>query len=43
MVKEIKRKNTRTLELRSLNADHRDRTLPMVEVLWIARVMWASQ
>jgi phage repressor protein C with HTH and peptisase S24 domain len=43
MVKEIKRKNTRTLELRSLNSDHRDRTLPMVEVLWIARVMWASQ
>jgi len=43
MVKELKRKNSKNVELKSLNAEHRDRTLPMSEVLWIARVMWASQ
>jgi phage repressor protein C with HTH and peptisase S24 domain len=43
MVKELKRKTNRAIELQSLNADHRDRTLPMKEVLWIARIVWASQ
>ena len=43
MVKELKRKNSKNVELKSLNAEHRDRTLPMSEVLWIARIVWASQ
>src|SRR6185312_8738022 len=43
MVKELKRKNTKHVELKSLNAEHRDRTLSMSDVLWIARIMWASQ
>ena len=43
MVKELRRKNTKSVELKSLNAEHRDRTLPMADVLWIARIMWASQ
>jgi phage repressor protein C with HTH and peptisase S24 domain len=43
MVKELKRKNTKHVELKSLNAEHRDRTLSMADVLWIARIMWASQ
>ena len=43
MVKELKRKNAKSLELKSLNAEHRDRTLPMVDVLWVARIVWASQ
>ena len=43
MVKELKRKTTRSVELKSLNAEHRDRTLPMSEIQWIARVVWASQ
>jgi phage repressor protein C with HTH and peptisase S24 domain len=43
LVKELRRKTTRTVELKSLNADHADRTLPMSEVLWIARIVWASQ
>jgi phage repressor protein C with HTH and peptisase S24 domain len=43
MVKELKRKNAKAVELKSLNAEHRDRTLPMSDVLWIARIMWASQ
>ncbi len=43
MVKELKRKTSKSLELKSLNAEHRDRTLPMSDVVWIARILWASQ
>ena len=43
MVKELKRKNSKSMELKSLNAEHRDRTLPMADVLWVARIVWASQ
>lgn len=43
MVKELKRKTSKTLELVSLNREHADRTLPMSDVLWIARIVWASQ
>ncbi len=43
MVKELKRKNSKSVELKSLNAEYRDRTLPMSEISWIARIMWASQ
>ena len=43
MVKELKRKNAKSLELKSLNAEHRDRTLSMADVLWVARIVWASQ
>ena len=43
MVKELKRKNAKSVELKSLNAEHRDRTLPMSDVVWVARIVWASQ
>ena len=43
MVKELRRKTTKSIELRSLNSEHRDRTLAMSNVLWVARIMWASQ
>jgi phage repressor protein C with HTH and peptisase S24 domain len=43
LVKELRRKNAKSIELKSLNAEHRDRTVPMSDVLWIARIMWASQ
>ena len=43
MVKELKRKTTKSIELKSLNAEHRDRTLQMSDVVWIARIVWASQ
>ena len=43
MVKELKRKTAKSLELKSLNTEHRDRTLPMSDVLWVARIVWASQ
>jgi len=41
--KELKRKTTKTLELKSLNPAHEDRTLPMDQVVWVARILWASQ
>jgi phage repressor protein C with HTH and peptisase S24 domain len=43
MVKELRRKTAKSIELKSLNAEHADRTLSMNEVLWIARIVWASQ
>jgi phage repressor protein C with HTH and peptisase S24 domain len=43
MVKEIKRKTGKSVELKSLNAEHRDRTLSMADVVWVARIVWASQ
>ena len=43
MVKELKRKTVKQIELKSLNAEHRDRTLSMHDVVWIARIVWASQ
>lgn len=43
MVKELKRRTTKILELASLNPSHPDRTLAPAEVEWIARIVWASQ
>jgi phage repressor protein C with HTH and peptisase S24 domain len=43
MVKELKRRTTKIVELLSLNPSHPDRTLLPSEVEWIARIVWASQ
>ncbi len=43
MVKELKRRTANSIELRSLNAAHADRTIAAADVLWIARILWASQ
>lgn len=43
MVKQLNRRTSKTIELQSLNADHPDRTLSPGDVLWIARIVWASQ
>jgi phage repressor protein C with HTH and peptisase S24 domain len=43
MVKELKRRTGKSIELRSLNIAHPDRTLAAGDVLWIARILWASQ
>ena len=42
MAKELKRRTSKNVELKSLNND-RDRTLAMSDILWIARIVWASQ
>jgi len=43
MVKELKRRTAKTLELASLNPAQADRALAASEVEWIARIVWASQ
>jgi phage repressor protein C with HTH and peptisase S24 domain len=43
MVKELKRRTARTLELQSLNPAHADRVLSADDVEWIARIVWVSQ
>ena len=43
MAKELKRRTTKSIELKSLNAQHPDRMLAASDVLSIARILWASQ
>ena len=43
MAKELRRRTTKTVELKSLNAQHADRTLSAADMLWMARIVWASQ
>ena len=43
LVKELKRRTAKTLELASLNPVHADRTMASGEVEWIARIVWVSQ
>ena len=43
MVKTLKRRTARTIELTSINPAHVERTLMVREVAWMARVLWASQ
>jgi phage repressor protein C with HTH and peptisase S24 domain len=43
MVKQLTRRTAKTIELQSLNAAHPDRSIPTSDVLWIARIVWASQ
>jgi phage repressor protein C with HTH and peptisase S24 domain len=43
MAKELRRKTAKTLELKSLNPEHGERTLMTEDVLWVARIVWASQ
>jgi phage repressor protein C with HTH and peptisase S24 domain len=42
LVKELARVTARSVELVSLNGDG-ERTLDLAEVVWIARILWASQ
>lgn len=43
MAKLLHRQTSDMIELASLNPDHEDRTLPMSDVEWVARIIWASQ
>lgn len=43
MIRELKRRTAKQLELQSLNPAHADRTLDADDVAWIARIVWASQ
>jgi len=43
MVRELKRRTSKSIELQSLNPGHRERTLAASDVEWIARIVWVSQ
>ena len=43
MVRELKRRTAKVVELASLNPSHPDRTLAPSEIEWIGRIVWASQ
>jgi phage repressor protein C with HTH and peptisase S24 domain len=43
LAKELKRRTAKTIELRSINPEHPDRTFDASEVQWIARIVWAAQ
>ena len=43
MLRELKRRTARSLELQSLNPNQPDRTLAAAEVQWIARIVWVRQ
>jgi phage repressor protein C with HTH and peptisase S24 domain len=43
LAKELGRRSSKSVELRSLNPAHKDRVLPASEVEWIARIVWARQ
>ncbi|MGZ6023118.1 MAG: S24 family peptidase, partial [Rhizomicrobium sp.] len=43
MVKEMKRRTAKSLELQSLDRSQAERTLAASDVAWIARIVWVSQ
>ena len=43
MAKELIRRTTRRIELKSVNTRHIDPVIPAKELDWIARIMWVSQ
>lgn len=43
LAKELVRKTSGKLELKSLNPAHADRTIPVSDVSWMARILWVSQ
>jgi phage repressor protein C with HTH and peptisase S24 domain len=40
---ELKRRTAKSIELKSLNQAHEDRHLAADDVLWMSRILWASQ
>ncbi|BCJ91892.1 DNA-binding protein [Terrihabitans soli] len=42
-VKELQRKTDKFVELRGFDPEQGDRTIPMADIAWIARILWASQ
>src|SRR3954464_3492671 len=39
MVKELKRRTSKSIELQSINAEHPDRNLAISDVVWVARIV----
>lgn len=43
MAKELRRRTPEEVVLASLNPDHAERTEPLSGIVWMARILWASQ
>jgi phage repressor protein C with HTH and peptisase S24 domain len=43
LAKELKRRTENVIELKSMNPEHPDRTIPVDTVAWLARITWSSQ
>ena len=43
MAKMLEKRTAKAIVLKSVNPEHPDRHLPVAEVEWIARILWASQ
>lgn len=43
MAKLLERQTAQLINLRSLNPEHPGREIPLREVEWVARIVWASQ
>lgn len=43
LAKQLRRRTARRIELQSLNPDFEDRIFEMSEILWVHRILWASQ
>lgn len=43
MAKILRRKGLGSVDLQSLNPEHPERHLPLAEIEWMARIVWASQ
>lgn len=43
MAKILQRQTSKSIELASFNPEHEPKSLPTEEVMWIARIIWASQ
>ena len=43
MAKVLMRQTARSIDLVSLNPDHANRSFDLIDVEWIARIIWASQ
>jgi phage repressor protein C with HTH and peptisase S24 domain len=43
MVRDVKRRTSKVIELRSIDRDQSERTVSLRDVLWFQRIIWASQ
>lgn len=43
MAKILQRKTQKAVDLASLNPSHKNRTIPVRDIEWMGRIIWASQ
>ena len=43
MAKRLERMTSQSITLASFNTDYKDRILDLREVIWMSRIVWASQ